>query len=381
MPTSCKTLAVVANSDVCPFCEADAPPSVNSASCTNSSKSLIQELDQLLGQYYASKHRNDYFDEYGNGKFLSFCREQKIDDEKIQELMQKVNNKQWMPFYLCFWAFFLTQCQNGQFPCFQYTFGELGRRDLQVKNQSHQFVRVFVQIYRLRCIPSDPQLIMTFNADENFKSIRELDQLLGKYYASKGYETYFDGTGRGKFRIWLHDEGRNDDQCDSWFQWNPKVKHDLKTWIFEYFHPNDDFPCFETSRQPVSRELQKRQFAHMFLKLFRLRVVPTNDELRMSFLRENISWWNIAECLKHEMYTAISTKMHEVIEDIKSSKMMAIDDIGGNAVMQFIDLLQSKMTLSNKEVTFIHCAVGRAREFKSDERDSTDTSISSVSNI
>ena len=75
------------------------------------------------------------------------------------------------------------------------------------------------------------------------------------------------------------------------------------------------------------------------------------------------------------MHTAISTKMHEVIEDVKSSKVFSIEDIGEEAVKQFIGLLQRKRRLSNKEVAFIQNAVARARKFKSGKgRDDVATS-------
>ena len=47
------------------------------------STELIKELDQLLGQYYASKQRNDYFDKAGKGKLLLFGK--KLDRQQIME--------------------------------------------------------------------------------------------------------------------------------------------------------------------------------------------------------------------------------------------------------------------------------------------------------
>lgn len=47
---------------------------------------LIQEIDQLLGQYYISKNRTDYFDEDGIGKFRSFCNDNEITDIDLQRL-------------------------------------------------------------------------------------------------------------------------------------------------------------------------------------------------------------------------------------------------------------------------------------------------------
>ena len=64
------------------------------------------------------------------------------------------------------------------------------------------------------------------------------------------------------------------------------------------------------------------------------------------------------------MYTAISTKMYEVIHDIKWSKVISVEDIEDEAVKQFIDLMEQKMQLTNKEVTFIQNAASRARTFK-----------------
>ena len=337
------------------------------SSSTNSSESLIEELDQLLGQYYASKHRNDYFDEHGNGKFQSYCVEMEIDDEKLVDYMEKRTNKQrhaisdskW------FWGFLVSQ--YGQFPYFQ-TPRELSRQDLQMMHQLCQLSHLLFELYQLRSVPTDSELRITFNAIERWQSIRETDQLLGEYYASNEYKNYFDETGRGKFRLMMEDNGCDDDILQSWMV-QDRFRKDLESWMFdEHFHSNDEFPSFQTSQESpesVPRELQKKLFAHLFLELYRLRAVPTNDELRMSLFCDSISWWHIAECLKHEMHTAISTKMHEVIEDVKSSKVFSIEDIGEEAAKQFIDLLQRKRRLSNKEVAFIQNAVARARELKS----------------
>ena len=339
--------------------------SISVVSCAPPSQSLIQKLDQLLGEYYA-KHHNNYFDDDGNGKFQSFCYEKQIDDGKVTELLEHANSTQFYHTGICsqLYAFFETLCQKAEFPYFQAA-RKLSRQEFQVEHQCHQFLHVLVQINRLHFVPSDSELRMTFNAMETHKFIHEMDQLLADYYGSKNYVTYFDETGRGKFRSLIEDWGWNDNQCHSWME-RDNFRHKLETCLFdEWFHPDDAFPCFERSQPLVSRELQRKQFAHMFLKLYRLRVVPTNDALRMSFLRESMSWLQIAQCLKHEMYTAISTKMHEVIEDIQFSKTILIEDIGDEAVMQFIDLLQAKRQLSNKEVAFIQNAVNRARDFKS----------------
>ena len=65
------------------------------------------------------------------------------------------------------------------------------------------------------------------------------------------------------------------------------------------------------------------------------------------------------------MYTAISTKMHEVIQENDSS--VNIYDLSEDAAGKVIELLQNKRKLSNKEVQFIGNAVQRAREFKSEK--------------
>ena len=333
------------------------------------SESLIEELDQLLGQYYASKHRNDYFDDKGRGKFQSYCVEMEIDDEKLADYMEKWTNEQWHAISDSKWFLEFLMTQYGRFPFFQ-TPRELSRQDLQMTHQLGQLSHLFFELYQLRSVPTDSELSINFNAIERWQSIHEMDLLLGEYYASNEYNNYFDGTGRGKFRLMMEDIAFDDDILQSWMI-QDRFRKDLESWLFhEHFHSNDEFPSFQTSQESVPRELQKKQFAHLFLKLNRLRAVPTNDELRMSFLRESISWWHVAECLKHEMHTAISNKMHEVIDDIKSSKVISVGDIGEEAVRKFIDLLQRKRRLSNKEVIFIQNAVGRAREFKSRKEES-----------
>ena len=322
----------------------------------------VRELDQLFELYYTSKQRD-----YENGKFQSFCSEKQIDDTKLQLVIDQITKRQWNGYWKSVGKFFRILSKNGQIPCFI---------PLSPPKQSHggqlrsQFAHLFVQFYHLRSVPSDNELRMSYLETQKHESIDELDQLLGEYYASKNYKNYFDETGRGKFRLFIVTRGWNDDQWNSYITGHNRID-DLRTWMLDdIFHPNDDFPCFHRStadnsvHEHAPRTLQRGHFAHIFMKLYHLRMVPSDDELRMSFFRESISWTQIAESLKHEMYSAISTKMHEVIDDIKSTEIMAVDHIGEDAVDQFIDLLEGKITVSNKEAIFIQNAVARARGFR-----------------
>eukprot|EP01084_Bolivina_argentea_P226908 383216_1 len=53
-------------------------------------------IDYMLGIYYESRGRNDYYDENGNGKFATFLKDNGIDsDRMIKELNEQVSNKEY----------------------------------------------------------------------------------------------------------------------------------------------------------------------------------------------------------------------------------------------------------------------------------------------
>ena len=187
--------------------------------------------------------------------------------------------------------------------------------------------------------------IFRFGIDWNMSSsrqkkksiIRKIDRLLGIYYLSKNRNDYYDENGNGKFYNFCEEYGFDDDIL-VWVLQGDDIDKNLLVMLF--FPQNGDFPCYEPLRDSDPEKHQKEQF----LRLIRSYV---------------ISWWNIAECLKHEMYTAIYSKMHEVIEENKAS--INVYDLDADAIDKFISMLQNKKQLSNREVIFIQNAVRRAR--------------------
>ena len=197
-------------------------------------------------------------------------------------------------------------------------------------------------------------------APNEFSLVQELDQLFGKYYASKDRTDYFDGSGKGKFWSLCEDYGQAHDSALKQF-----IAAD---YIYDHFLADNafsrDFPCF--SRPPFSESgpYSGEQLCLLFDQLYEQRRVPWDKELCMKLIPEFMSWFHIAESVKHEMSTGISIKMKEVFDDWKSSRPSKLNDFTPDAMEKFIADLQEKRKLNNKEVEFIRSAVERARHFE-----------------
>ena len=192
--------------------------------------------------------------------------------------------------------------------------------------------------------------------------VNELDQLFGEYYASKKRRDYFNESGKGK--LWSLCERSSIDHNN----WLKEIieKEDIYDLLRndKSFFP--DFPCF--SHPPFSDQgpYRKEQLCLVFDQLYEHRLVPSDKELCMKFIPEFMSWFHIAESVKHQMNTALCTKMKEVLEDSNSdfTKGFELNDFSQQAVTHFVANLQQRRKLSNKEVEFIERVVDRAREFE-----------------
>eukprot|EP01084_Bolivina_argentea_P086261 155915_1 len=53
----------------------------------------IEQMDQMLGQCHVLMGRNDYFNEYGVGKFKAFCIDEEFDTDIIPEELNTVKQE------------------------------------------------------------------------------------------------------------------------------------------------------------------------------------------------------------------------------------------------------------------------------------------------
>ena len=195
-----------------------------------------------------------------------------------------------------------------------------------------------------------------------YSLVQELDKLFGEYYASKKRNDYFNQSGQGKFRSLCERLGI---AHNNWLKITIE-KEDI------YDHLRDDntffldFPCF--SHPPFSDQgaYREEQLCLVFDQLYEYRRVPSDKELCTKFIPEFMSWFHIAESVKHQMTSSLCTKMKEVLEDENSdfTKNFELNDFSQEAVGQFVANLQQRRKLSNKEVDFIERVVYRAREFE-----------------
>ena len=181
--------------------------------------------------------------------------------------------------------------------------------------------------------------------------VRKVDRLLGIYYLSQNQNDYYDTNGNGKFYNWCEEQGFADD--DDILE---ELQHDLDENVLLFFiDEHGEFPCYEPLLDTDPEKHKKEQFLHL------IRLYADKEDVLI------VSWWNIAECLKHEMYTAIYSKVQEAIKEVTSSIDMY--GLGAGPIRKFIFALQNKKKLTNREVIFIQNAVKRARHFTTSKDD------------
>ena len=142
--------------------------------------------------------------------------------------------------------------------------------------------------------------------------LEQLDKLLGQYYSPKNRKDYFDENGKGRFRQICEQELIDyDDEIEE------ELKKDMEDSELAY----EDFcenimkytPYYSSTETYDEGRSQKEQWWYMIQYLYQYRQLPPHS---VPF----ISWRNISDAVKHQMYSAIGTKMVEVIGDIEESE-------------------------------------------------------------
>ena len=185
------------------------------------------------------------------------------------------------------------------------------------------------------------------SSNEQKESILQtLDRQLGEYYAARNRDDYFDENGNGKLLVHFEQKGITGDSTLS-------LARDAR-----FYRPlTEEFPIFSICLEhDVDEQIEREnQFLFLMKHFRRHEALPSDAEMADNY--PSISWQHIAQCVKHEMYPLLGTKIASV--DCLSLYM---HDLSEGAVTAVTTALKNKV--STREVQYIKEVVQRAKEFK-----------------
>ena len=182
----------------------------------------------------------------------------------------------------------------------------------------------------------------------------QLDKLWGQYYSPRNRKDYFDENGRGRFGQFCEECGMDDEVLEEELKC---VMEDTQLADEDFLEAVMKYTAYYSSTETYDEgRSQQEQWWYIIQYLYQHRQLPPHS---VPF----ISWRDISDAVKHQMYSAIGTKMDEVIEDIEESETAKLYDLSPKAVGDFVNLLQQKRRMSNIEVTFFRDLVERAKQY------------------
>ena len=185
--------------------------------------------------------------------------------------------------------------------------------------------------------------------------LEQLDKLLGQFYSPRNRKDYFDENGKGRFRQFCEEELHDDDDIKEQLKEDMEDSELADEDFLEYFMKYT--PYYSSTETYDEGRSQQEQWWYIIQYLYQHRQLPPHS---VPF----ISWRDISDAVKHQMYSAIGTKMDEVIEDIEESESVKLYDLSAKAVDNFVNLLQQKKRMSNIEVAFFRDIVERAKQYQ-----------------
>ena len=82
-----------------------------------------------------------------------------------------------------------------------------------------------------------------------------------------------------------------------------------------------------------------------------------------------MTWFNVAENVKTELFPALSIKLRECIEEkISKEPDFKLDDFGEDAVKDVIERLKAKRTTNGRELKYLRALFQRATASNQPER-------------
>ena len=83
------------------------------------------------------------------------------------------------------------------------------------------------------------------------------------------------------------------------------------------------------------------------------------------FCTESMTWSNVLQCVRMELFPAISVKISECVQEkLLMDSSFKMTDIGKEAVMDVIERLKEKRTMNNVEVSYLLRLFNRANDHR-----------------
>ena len=349
---------------------------------------LIHDVDLLFAEFYSAANLKDwYYEENGVGRFRPYIERQIQNNyDSYDEDGQNSGDKlvESIPEYIAGFCYRMSWAWHeydrfgafSNFPFFEPVdvsrYAPARRSVMAIR----QFTYLYRQILNQRRVPSFSELKSGFHQDVTLKYYRlilELDSLFGVYFAARNRKKYYVQRGTGIYRAMCQWKELKDDKVRKQMIEDPNEHR--SEFLKAIKDVEGSFPCFEPLRTTDSAELretrEREQLFFLFQHIYEYRTVPVAAKLRENFLRRHISWRHLAQSLKHEMCSEISTKIRQVVEIGEEEDPRLDSKI--LTVKRLIADLQEKGKLTNKEITFIRNAVKRAREFRAGKDDTATT--------
>ena len=120
-------------------------------------------------------------------------------------------------------------------------------------------------------------------------------------------------------------------------------------------------------RAIVSREAKVTSTVDELIAKFKpllKEVIGKSHDLKKEEVKGPLSWYNVMQCVRHEMYPMMAVSLSKAVEEMVFSSGFAVGDLSEEAVQRVIAMLKTKKVLFGKEIEYIQGLVDRARAFK-----------------
>ena len=100
-------------------------------------------------------------------------------------------------------------------------------------------------------------------------------------------------------------------------------------------------------------------------------IIAKSHDLKKEEMREELTWYNVMQCVRHELYPAMAISLSQAVEELVYKSGFAVGDLSEKAVERVIGVLKTKKVLFSNEIEYIQDLVGRARAFQWDQNEGT----------
>ena len=127
-------------------------------------------------------------------------------------------------------------------------------------------------------------------------------------------------------------------------------------------------------RAVISREAKVASTVDELLTKFEplmKEIIAKSHDLKKEEMREELTWYNVMQCVRHELYPAMAISLSQAVEELVFKSGFAVGDLSEKAVERVIGVLKTKKVLFSNEIEYIQDLVGRARAFQWDQNEGT----------